>query len=110
MCWTTSLSYQTQDQEHLSCSKVRPTHETQVLFLTAFGRLLQMIFIVLAVHLDLRLISDLIIVIVSAASWAVVSSLARQPVITGYLIAGSCIGPGGMGLVIELVQVHTVFV
>ena len=61
---------------------------------------------ILAFYVDLRLISDLITVIVGAASGAIISSLLGQPVSTGYLVAGSCVGPGGMGLVIELVQVN----
>jgi len=54
---------------------------------------------------DLRLISDLVIILVSAAIGALAFTLMGQPLITGYLIAGSFVGPGGMGLVVELVQV-----
>ncbi len=54
---------------------------------------------------DLRLISDLVIILVSAAVGALAFTLMGQPIITGYLIAGSFVGPGGMGLVVELVQV-----
>ena len=54
---------------------------------------------------DLRLISDLVIILVSAAVGALAFTLMGQPLITGYLIAGSLVGPGGMGLVVELVQV-----
>lgn len=53
---------------------------------------------------DLRLISDLVIILVSAAIGALAFTLMGQPLITGYLIAGSFVGPGGMGLVVELVQ------
>ncbi|KAK8698507.1 hypothetical protein V6N13_114619 [Hibiscus sabdariffa] len=59
-------------------------------------------------QLDLRLISDLIIVIVSATCGGVAFACAGQPVITGYLLAGSVIGPGGFSFVGELVQVETV--
>jgi Kef-type K+ transport system membrane component KefB len=31
----------------------------------------------------------------------------RQPLIIGYIVAGSCVGPGGLGLVLELVQVSS---
>ena len=54
---------------------------------------------------DLQLISDLVIILVSAAVGALAFTLMGQPIITGYLIAGSFVGPGGMGLVVELVQV-----
>ena len=56
---------------------------------------------------DLRLISDLVIILVSAAIGALLFTLLGQPLITGYLIAGSMVGPGGLGLVVELVQVET---
>mmetsp|Transcript_4541 Transcript_4541/g.11416 ORF Transcript_4541/g.11416 Transcript_4541/m.11416 type:complete len:638 (-) Transcript_4541:2782-4695(-) len=56
---------------------------------------------------DLRLISDLVIILVSSAIGALAFTLMGQPLITGYLIAGSFVGPGGMGLVVELVQVET---
>ena len=56
---------------------------------------------------DLRLISDLVIILVASAAGAMVFTLMGQPLITGYLIAGSLVGPGGFGLVVELVQVET---
>ena len=56
---------------------------------------------------DLRLISDLVIILVASAAGAMVFTLLGQPLITGYLIAGSLVGPGGFGLVVELVQVET---
>ena len=56
---------------------------------------------------DLRLISDLVIILVASAAGAAVFTLIGQPLITGYLIAGSLVGPGGFGLVVELVQVET---
>ncbi|KAK8559047.1 hypothetical protein V6N12_042335 [Hibiscus sabdariffa] len=56
-------------------------------------------------QLDLRLISDLIIVIVSATCGGIAFACAGQPVITGYLLAGSVIGPGGFSFVGEMVQV-----
>ncbi|CAA6666084.1 unnamed protein product [Spirodela intermedia] len=45
-------------------------------------------------QLDLRLISDLVVVIVSAACGGIAFACVGQPVITGYLLAGSVIGPG----------------
>ncbi|XP_028806993.1 K(+) efflux antiporter 6-like, partial [Neltuma alba] len=45
-------------------------------------------------QLDLRLISDLVVAIVSATCGGVAFAFAGQPVITGYLLAGSVVGPG----------------
>ncbi|KAG6721065.1 hypothetical protein I3842_03G093300 [Carya illinoinensis] len=58
-------------------------------------------------QVDLRLISDLVVVIVSAAIGGIVSSCLGQPVIVGYLLAGSIIGPGGLKFISEMVQVET---
>ncbi|KAI7727183.1 hypothetical protein M8C21_026996 [Ambrosia artemisiifolia] len=58
-------------------------------------------------QLDIRLISDLVVVIVSATCGGIAFACAGQPVITGYLLAGSVIGPGGLSFVSELVQVET---
>ncbi|CAN6699311.1 unnamed protein product [Malus baccata var. baccata] len=55
-----------------------------------------------------RLISDLVVVIVSATCGEIAFACAGQPVITGYLLAGSVIGPGGLSFVSEMVQVETV--
>ncbi|KAF3433095.1 hypothetical protein FNV43_RR24197 [Rhamnella rubrinervis] len=59
-------------------------------------------------QVDLRLISDLVVVIVSAAIGGIVFSCLGQPVIVGYLLAGSLIGPGGLQFISEMVQVETV--
>ncbi|EEH52527.1 monovalent Cation:Proton antiporter-2 family [Micromonas pusilla CCMP1545] len=56
---------------------------------------------------DLRLIRDLVVVLVAAAIGAVAFTMMGQPLITGYLVAGAAVGPGGLGLVVELVQVET---
>lgn len=58
--------------------------------------------------LDVRFIFDLVVVIVSAAIGGIVFACLGQPVITGYLLAGSIIGPGGLSFVSEMVQVETV--
>lgn len=58
--------------------------------------------------LDLRLISDLVVVIVSATCGGIAFACVGQPVITGYLLAGSVIGPGGFNFISEMVQVETV--
>ncbi|XP_055827057.1 K(+) efflux antiporter 5 [Solanum dulcamara] len=59
-------------------------------------------------QVDVRLISDLVVVIVSAAIGGIIFSCLGQPVIVGYLLAGSLIGPGGMKFISEMVQVETV--
>lgn len=59
-------------------------------------------------QVDLRLISDLVVVIVSAAIGGIIFSCLGQPVIVGYLLAGSFIGPGGLKFISEMVQVETV--
>ncbi|RDY07868.1 K(+) efflux antiporter 5, partial [Mucuna pruriens] len=55
-------------------------------------------------QVDLRLISDLVVVIVSAAIGGIFFSCLGQPVIVGYLLAGSLIGPGGLKFISEMVQ------
>ncbi|KAJ0968663.1 hypothetical protein J5N97_025580 [Dioscorea zingiberensis] len=59
-------------------------------------------------QVDLRLISDLVVVIVSATIGGITFSCVGQPVIVGYLLAGSLIGPGGLNFINEMVQVETV--
>ncbi|XP_078154205.1 K(+) efflux antiporter 5-like isoform X3 [Carex rostrata] len=59
-------------------------------------------------QVDLRLISDLVVVIVSATIGGILFSCLGQPVIVGYLLAGSLIGPGGLNFISEMVQVETV--
>ncbi|KAF8379346.1 hypothetical protein HHK36_028780 [Tetracentron sinense] len=58
-------------------------------------------------QVDLRLISDLVVVVVSAAIGGITFSCLGQPVIVGYLLAGSIIGPGGLNFISEMVQVET---
>ncbi|KAF3635356.1 K(+) efflux antiporter 5 [Capsicum annuum] len=55
-------------------------------------------------QVDVRLISDLVVVIVSAAIGGISFSCLGQPVIVGYLLAGSLIGPGGLKFISEMVQ------
>ncbi|XP_042003050.1 K(+) efflux antiporter 4-like [Salvia splendens] len=59
-------------------------------------------------QLDLRLISDLVVVIVSATCGGIAFACAGQPVLSGYLLAGSLVGPGGLNVISEMVQVETV--
>ena len=56
---------------------------------------------------DSRLILDLGIVIISAAIGGLLSSFLHQPPLLGYLLAGSAIGPGGLRLIGQFVQVET---
>ncbi|OEL37611.1 K(+) efflux antiporter 5 [Dichanthelium oligosanthes] len=58
-------------------------------------------------QLDLRLIKDLVVVIVSATGGGIIFSCMGQPVIVGYLLAGSLVGPGGLNFISEMVQVET---
>jgi len=56
---------------------------------------------------DFRLIVDLVLVLVAATIGGLLASLMRQPAILGYLIGGIIVGPGGLGVIKELIQVET---
>lgn len=56
---------------------------------------------------DFRLIVDLVIVFSAAAMGGVLAAGLRQPVLFGYLIGGVIVGPAGLGLVKEIVQIET---
>lgn len=56
---------------------------------------------------DFRLIIDLVSVLAVAACGGLVAALLRQPVLLGYLIGGMVVGPTGLGLIKELIQVET---
>lgn len=56
---------------------------------------------------DFRLIIDLVTVLAAAAAGGVLAALLRQPALLGYLLAGVIVGPFGLGLIKELVQVET---
>jgi len=56
---------------------------------------------------DFRLIVDLVTVLGAAAIGGLLAALLRQPVLLGYLLAGIVVGPTGLGLIKELVQVET---
>ncbi len=56
---------------------------------------------------DFRLIIDLVLVLAVAACGGLLAALLRQPVLLGYLIGGVVIGPTGLGLIKELIQVET---
>lgn len=56
---------------------------------------------------DFRLIVDLVVVLAAAAGGGLVAALLRQPVLLGYLLGGAIVGPSGLAVVKELVQVET---
>lgn len=56
---------------------------------------------------DFRLIVDLVVVLAAAAGGGLLAALLRQPVLLGYLMGGAIVGPAGLGLVKELIQVET---
>lgn len=56
---------------------------------------------------DFRLIVDLVMVLAAAAGGGLVAALLRQPVLLGYLVGGVVVGPAGLGLIKEVIQVET---
>lgn len=56
---------------------------------------------------DFRLIIDLVLVLAVAAGGGLLAALCRQPVLLGYLLGGTIVGPSGLGLIKELIQVET---
>ena len=56
---------------------------------------------------DFRLIVDLVLVLAVAAGGGLLAALLRQPVLLGYLIGGMVVGPAGLGLIKEVIQVET---
>jgi monovalent cation:H+ antiporter-2, CPA2 family len=56
---------------------------------------------------DFRLIIDLVTVLGVAAIGGLLAALLRQPVLLGYLLAGMIVGPAGLGIIKEVVQVET---
>ncbi|MCS6960816.1 MAG: cation:proton antiporter [Pseudanabaenaceae cyanobacterium SKYGB_i_bin29] len=56
---------------------------------------------------DLRLIVDLVTVLTAAALGGLLAAFLRVPVILGYILGGILVGPTGLGLIKELVQVET---
>ena len=56
---------------------------------------------------DFRLIVDLVTVLAAAAAGGILAAVLRQPILLGYLLAGMVVGPAGLGLIKELIQVET---
>lgn len=58
--------------------------------------------------LDPLLLRDFTVLIGASALAALGMEAIRQPTINGYFVAGSLVGPGGLGLIKEIVQVQSV--
>jgi monovalent cation:H+ antiporter-2, CPA2 family len=56
---------------------------------------------------DFRLIVDLVSILAAAAVGGIIAGLARQPALLGYIVGGAIVGPAGLGLIKELIQVET---
>jgi CPA2 family monovalent cation:H+ antiporter-2 len=56
---------------------------------------------------DFRLIVDLVTVLTAASLGGLLAAVLRFPVILGYICGGILVGPTGLGLIKELVQVET---
>lgn len=56
---------------------------------------------------DFRLIIDLVTVLAAAATGGIIAGLCRQPALLGYILGGIIVGPTGLGLIKELIQVET---
>jgi monovalent cation:H+ antiporter-2, CPA2 family len=56
---------------------------------------------------DFRLIVDLVTVLTAATAGGLLAAGLRLPIILGYLVGGIVVGPTGLGLIKELVQVET---
>lgn len=67
-------------------------------FLLSWNRLVQE---------DFRLILDLVTVLGAAAACGLLAALLRQPVLLGYLLGGVIVGPSGLGVIKEVIQVET---
>jgi monovalent cation:H+ antiporter-2, CPA2 family len=56
---------------------------------------------------DFRLIVDLVSILAAAAVGGVAAGLAGLPPLLGYIVGGIIVGPTGLGLIKELIQVET---
>jgi CPA2 family monovalent cation:H+ antiporter-2 len=56
---------------------------------------------------DFRLIVDFVSVLAAATAGGLLAVLCRQPALLGYLLGGMIVGPAGLGLIKELVQIET---
>lgn len=56
---------------------------------------------------DIVFVKDLVIVFLAATIGGVIATNFRQPPLIGFLLGGMTVGPGGFGVVTELVEVET---
>lgn len=56
---------------------------------------------------DIIFVKDLVIVFLAATIGGVIATNFRQPPLIGFLLGGMTVGPGGLGVVTELVEVET---
>ncbi|MEQ9554101.1 MAG: cation:proton antiporter [Coleofasciculus sp. G3-WIS-01] len=56
---------------------------------------------------DFRLIIDFVSVLASAAAGGLLASSCRQPPLLGYIVGGMIVGPAGLGLIKEVIQIET---
>ena len=59
----------------------------------------------LGIQLDPQFVRDLTVLIAASAAAGVAMGCLGQPAINGYFLAGSLVGPGGLKLIKEIVQV-----
>ena len=64
----------------------------------------------MGLNLDPQFVRDLTILITASALAGVAAEALGQPTMSGYFLAGSLVGPGGLKLVKELVQVGDAWV
>eukprot|EP00892_Ulva_mutabilis_P000016 jgi/Ulvmu1/10014/UM059_0063.1 len=60
-----------------------------------------------ALTLDPLLIQDLTVVLTTSSVFGILFEAIKQPTLNGYILAGSLVGPDGLALVKELVQVES---
>lgn len=59
----------------------------------------------MGMNLDPQFVRDLTVLIAASAAAGLAMSAVGQPAINGYFVAGSLVGPGGLKLIKEIVQV-----
>ncbi|PSC72593.1 K(+) efflux antiporter 4-like isoform A [Micractinium conductrix] len=62
----------------------------------------------MGMNLDPQFVKDLTVLIAASAAGGLIMGSLGQPAINGYFIAGSVVGPGGLSLIKEIVQVQSV--
>ena len=59
----------------------------------------------MGMNLDPQFVRDLTVLVAASAGAGLLMAWLGQPTINGYFIAGSLVGPGGLKLIKEIVQV-----